>query len=657
MKRVGAPAVSPNGKWVVFPVLEPAYDERDQVSDLWIVPADGSAPARRLTHTKAGESGVVWSPDSSSIAFTSRREGDEASQVYVLHVSQPGEARRITNLLHGASAPRWRPDGGALLFTSTVYPGAADDEANRAIAGERKARKHKARVYESFPVRHWDHWIDEPRVHLLVQELAEGSKARDLFAGSKLAAAPGFGGVMGSTSDELPAVWTPDGQSVIFAATTGRDTAAFAEVRTHLYQVSANGGEPAAITAGSDSFTNPVFRPDGKAFYALAEAGTGKNYNLARIVRFSWPQAGRPQVIAPAFDRSADTIAFSPDSKTVYTTAEDAGHVKVYSLPAEGGAATLALDAPRGQYTNLAIGGAVMAATFDSAVQPPEVVRIDIAAGRHQALTRFNADAAARIDWKPLEEFWFTSKGGRRIHNLIALPPGFDPSRKYPLISIIHGGPHTMHKDYFFLRWNPHLLAAPGYVILMTNYTGSTGFGEAFAQAIQGDPLRTPGAEIDQAADEAVKRYPYIDATRLAAGGASYGGHLANWLQASTTRYKCLLSHAGLINLESQWGTSDTIYSREVSNGGPVWEQGPVWREQNPIRHAARFRTPMMLTVGENDFRVPLNQTLENWSVLQRLKIPRQLIVFPDANHWILKGEDNRFFYGEVHAWFARWLR
>jgi dipeptidyl aminopeptidase/acylaminoacyl peptidase len=206
------------------------------------------------------------------------------------------------------------------------------------------------------------------------------------------------------------------------------------------------------------------------------------------------------------------------------------------------------------------------------------------------------------------------------------------------------------------LRWNYHLLAAPGYVLLLTNYTGSTGFGEAFAQGIQGDPLKTPGDELNEAADEAIKRYAFIDNTRQCAGGASYGGHLANWLQASSTRYRCLVSHAGLVNLEAQWGTSDTIYGREVNLGGPPWEQAAVWREQNPIRYAAQFRTPTLVTVGENDFRVPLNNTLEYWSALQRMRVPSKLLVFPDENHWILKGENSKFFYAEVQAWLARWL-
>jgi dipeptidyl aminopeptidase/acylaminoacyl peptidase len=239
---------------------------------------------------------------------------------------------------------------------------------------------------------------------------------------------------------------------------------------------------------------------------------------------------------------------------------------------------------------------------------------------------------------------------------MIALPPSFDESKKYPLLVLIHGGAANMWRDQFFVRWNYHLLAAPGYVVLLTDYTGSSGYGEKFGQDIQFDPLKGPAEEINEAADEAIRRFPFIAGTRQAAAGAGYGGHLVNWLQATTSRYKCLISHAGLIDLESQWGTSDGIYHREVEMGGPFWEGGKGWQEQNPIRFAKNFRTPILLSVGDHDFRVPMNQTLENWSVLQRLRIPSKLIVWEDENHWISRGEDGRFFYQEVRAWLAKYL-
>ncbi|HYR26971.1 MAG TPA: prolyl oligopeptidase family serine peptidase, partial [Thermoanaerobaculia bacterium] len=294
---------------------------------------------------------------------------------------------------------------------------------------------------------------------------------------------------------------------------------------------------------------------------------------------------------------------------------------------------------------------------WSSSVDPAEVVRIDLAKMSHRNLTEFNVEAARNIDWQPPEHFWFTSKRGRKIHNFIVKPAGFDPSKKYPLFVLIHGGAHNMWRDQISLRWNYHLLAKPGYVMLMTNYSGSTGFGDEFAQSIMNDPLRGPADELIEAADEAIKRYPFVDASRQVAGGASYGGHLANALEAwSGTRFKALISHAGLVNLESQWATSDVIFHRELGAGGPVWEQGEVWKTQNPIRYAAQFKTPMLLSVGEKDYRVPLNNTLEMWSVLQRLQVPSRLLVWPEENHWILNAENSRVFYKEVDEWLRRWV-
>jgi dipeptidyl aminopeptidase/acylaminoacyl peptidase len=318
----------------------------------------------------------------------------------------------------------------------------------------------------------------------------------------------------------------------------------------------------------------------------------------------------------------------------------------------------MAVEPSRGVYTSLAAATntPVIVAQWGSSVDPAEIVRVDPTTNSHRNLTDFNVEKARSIDWQPPRHFWFTSSRGRRIHNMIVLPPAFDETKKYPLLVLIHGGAANMWRDQISLRWNYHLLARPGYVLLMTNYTGSTGFGEQFARNIQGDPLKGPADEINEAADEAIKRFPFIDASRQAAGGASYGGHLTNWLEATATRYKCLVSHAGLSNLQTQWGTSDVIYGREMMLGGPYWDGGAVWREQSPTTYAKNFKTPILLSVGEHDFRVPMNNTLEMWAALQRMRVPSRLLVWPEENHWILNGDDSRYFYKEVADWLAHWL-
>ncbi|MBL8139557.1 MAG: S9 family peptidase [Acidobacteria bacterium] len=659
MPRIGAPAVSPDGKWIVYARTEPAYDDKDQSSDLWIVPADGSRAPRKLTATRAGEGGAAWSPDSTRLAFTARRDGDEASQIYVLDMAGGGEAQRLTSISTGASSPRWRPDGGALLFSSTLPGGAASDDESRKVADERKKRKTSARVYTGFPIRYFDRWLDDGRPAIFVVD-ATGGAPRNVLANTVLSRSPGFAGAPTDSGQSLDPVWAPDGQSIVFTAITNANALAYQDATVSLFQIAVAGGEPKAITPAGASYGRPVFNPAGTHLFALREAASDRIYNLPRLVRFAWPAMGAPQPVTGTFDRPVGSLAIAPDGATVYFTAEDLGLEKLYRVAATGGAVTEVGTSTSGVYGALAIpakaGATRLFGIWESSVNPAEVVSIDPATGARTHVTRVNVDTAASIDWQAPQHFTFASARGKTIHNMVVLPPAFDPAKKYPLLVLIHGGPHSMWRDQITLRWNYHLLASPGYVVLLTNYTGSTGFGEKFAQDIQLDPFAGPGQEVIEAADAAIARFSYIDATRQCAGGASYGGHLANWLQGVTTRFKCLVSHAGLIDAESQWGTSDTIYSRELMNGGPPWEQGRVWREQNPIRLAAKFKTPVLVTHGERDYRVPLNHAIEYWSVLQRLQVPSRLVVFPDENHWILKAENSRFFYQEVHAWLGTYL-
>ena len=665
MRRVGAPVPSPDGKWAAVAVTSPAYEAKDQTADLWLVPLDGSSAPRQLTRTRAPESGAVWSPDSARLAFTTKRDGDEVAQIYLLDVARGGEAVRITSLSTGARTPKWSPDGQRLLFVSDVYPEAANDEANQRAAKAAKARKHTGRVYDGFPIKYWDRWLDEKKTHLLVQEAQPDAVARDLLVGTKLARQAGFAGRPADAGEELPAEWAPDGQSIVFIATSNRNRGAFENARTHLFQVALAGGEPRQLTADQDNYSELEFRPDGRALLVeVSKGGDGKTYHHARIASFPWPfDVARRVVLTASLDLAMAKFAVSEDSATVYFTAEAGHRLKLYSVPAAGGPVRGHELTAEGCLGGLGVGGGRLVATHESVVHPPEIVSLDPVAGRLRVLTHFNDERVAPLDLAPLEEFTTVSPKGWPVHSFLVRPPGFDPTKKYPLFVMMHGGPAPQFKDQWVLRWNYHLFAAPGYVVLLTNYSGSSGYTEAFGQAIQLDPLQGPANEINQAADEAIRRFPFIDGTRQAAGGASYGGHLANWLQATTTRYKCLVSHAGLVNLESQWATSDTVYSRELNNGGPVWEQGPVWHLQNPVRFAGNHAkktgwiTPVLVTVGELDYRVPANNTYEYWTYLQRLQVPSRLISFPDENHWILKGENSRFWFGEVHGWLAKWLR
>lgn len=660
MRRLGSPALSPDGRLAVVSVTEPSYVKDEVVSDLWLITVDGGAPPRRLTSTPAVESDAAWSPDATRLAFATRRGHDDVNQIYVLDMTGPGEAQRVTGLSTGAATPAWSPDGTHLAFESRVFPGAADDEANRKRKEELEKRDYDVSAYERFPIRRWDHWLDEREVHLFVQEAVAGAPPRDLLAGTQLVTENGFDGYPTLSSSSLQAVWTPGGDALVFVATTNRNESAYAFPVYSLYRVAVEGGEPERLTRGTTSYSDPRFTLDGRSLLVSSEIQDGHAYHLERLVRFTWPVTGvPPTAVSPGFDRPLAGLALSPDGG-LFLLATDTGRVRVFHQP-DGATMPRLLDAEsRGVYAGLdaARRGTTghLVARYEDSAHPAEIVRIDPRTGKHTPLTTFNRDRVRDLDWPPFEEMWITSSRGRRIHSWIAFPPGFDSSKKYSLVVMIHGGPHSSSTDAGHVRWSPQLLAAPGYVVVMPDYTGSVGYGEESAQAIEGDPLRTPGQEILEVVDAALERYPFLDASRLAATGASYGGHLINWLQATTDRFRCLVGHAGLISLEGQWATSDSIYHREVNNGGPPWGKSTIWRDQSPATYAGRFSTPQLLTIGEKDFRVPINQTLAAWTYLKRRQIPSRLIVFHDANHWIMNGGDARYFWQEAHAWLARYL-
>ena len=665
MPRVGGPALSPDGTRAIVSVHHPAYDSEDAESNLWLVQVDGSEPPRQLTFSTGSESHVTWSPNGQRIAFSALRDGDDTAQIHVLDLSGGGEARPVTNISTGARRPVFSPDGDRIAFTSTVHPDAMDDEDSRRIREEEESRDHHVLTYTGFPIRNWNNWLLERQPRVFVQTIGEPD-AVDLLAGTDLVAHPGYDGARTAGGSELSPVWAPDGESLIFVASRNRDRFAFDFTHSDLWQVPAGGGEPQRLTgddddpSGADSWSGPTFSADGLTLFVRRTPRTEYVFNSSRLVAMDWPGMDNVREIVLPDTRSVRGFVVAPSGEEVFILGQDAGLVRIYQASSSGGEAQPAFEQTVGVYSNLAMssnpGQPTLVANFEAAGQFSEVVRVDLEEGRHEKLTGFTTEKTADLDLQPVEHFWFESEEGLQIHNLLVRPAGFDPSREYPLLVLMHGGPHSMWTDSPHIRWNYHLLAGSDYVVLLTNFKGSTGFGEDFARAIQGDPLRGPANEINQAADVAVERFGFIDGDRQCAGGASYGGHLATWRQSSTDRYRCLISHAGLVNLITQWGTSDAVYHREANLGGPPWEIPEVWLDQNPLMYADRWQTPVLVTIGKKDERVPLSNVLEYWTALQRQQIESRLLVYPDEDHWIMSGPNSRHFYGEVADWLERWL-
>ncbi|MEE4296432.1 MAG: S9 family peptidase [Wenzhouxiangella sp.] len=662
MPRVGGPVISPDGTKAIFSVHHPAYDDEEAESNLWLVLTDGSQPPRQITFSAGSEAHVNWSPDSQRIAFTAAREPEEPGQIHVLDLASGGEARPVTSISTGASRPVFSPDGTRIAFLSHVHRDALTDEDSERIAEEEEERKENVLTYTGFPIRNWNTYLNDYQPRLFVQTIGE-TEAIDLLAGSELLGLPGYDGVRSAGSSRLHHVWTPDGESLVFVASSNRDRFAHDWTSNDLWMVSASGGEPERLTgdgSGGDSWASPQFSPNGESLYAHRSPRTDFVFNATRLVEMEWPERSEVREISLPDARSVRDFVVAPDAGMVYLLGQDAGLVRIYAArPAETTAAP-AFDQDQGVYGNLSIAGnpdnPVLIGSYQEATKFSEVVRIDVAAGRHQPLTAFTTPRLAELDLQPVEHFWFESDEGRDIHNMIVRPAGFDPDEEYSLLVLMHGGPHSMWPDSPHIRWNYHLLAGTDHVVLLTNYKGSTGFGEDFARAIQGDPLRGPANEINQAADVAIERFDFIDEDRQCAAGASYGGHLANWMQGATDRYRCLVSHAGLVNLITQWGTSDAVYHREANLGGPPWEMPEVWLDQNPLMYAENWQTPVLVTIGKLDERVPLSNVLEYWTALQRQQVESRLLIYPEEDHWIMSGPNSRHFYGEVADWLNRWV-
>jgi dipeptidyl aminopeptidase/acylaminoacyl peptidase len=646
MRRVGNPAPSPDGQWIVFSLGDVDYEDDKSETNLWIMRADGS-DQRPLTTAKGTESSPAWSPDSSNVAFVARRDGE--NEIYLLDLNHGGEARQLTKLPTGAGGPKWSPDGKFILFNSAVFPDCGDMDCNEKKAKEWKERKVKAQTFDELPFRTWDTWRSPRRNHLFIIP-AQGGEARDLLAGADLESPPWPQG----GPDEYS--WNPDGQEIAFVAAVKEQRDQRQYVPTDIFTVSINGGSPKDLTnTPALSEGAPAYSPDGRwlAYMVAYSTVAYKNRHLVRRDR----QNGQVTDLIEAWDRSAGNFVWSPDSKTIYLEAEEDGVVKVWALSVQGGVPKeLAGEAT---YGGVAMPGTgmVLYATKQRSTMPAEICSLSTTGGTSKQLTDFNRTRRERIDWQEIEPFWYDGADGARSHGWLIKPPSFDPNKKYPLILLVHGGPYGAWEDSFHYRWNLQLFAAPGYVVIALNPRGSTGFGERYAAEIGGDWGGKVYRDLMLGVDYCLKTYPFIDGQRMAAAGASYGGYMMNWMLGHTDRFKAIVSHAGVYDAVSMYGATEIPWFMEENFGGAPWRSTEDYKKFSPHLSAANFKTPTLVSHGELDYRVPVAQGFELFTTLQRLNVPSRLLYFPDENHWVLKPANSKRWYEEVNAWFARWLK
>jgi dipeptidyl aminopeptidase/acylaminoacyl peptidase len=640
--RIADPQISPDGRTVAFVVQTPDVEKNTRPKQIWTVSIDGSRP-RPIT-TIGNNDRPRWSFDSKQIAFESDRGG--SSQIWLMN-ADGSEARQVTRLSTEASGVLFFPDGKSLLFVSEVYPDCPDEACNKTRVEAEKNSKVKARIYTTLLYRHWTEWQTARRRHLFVVPV-EGGEPKDVTPAARQHVPPfSLGGPDGYAiapdSKEICYVMNPDNDQ---ATTTNSD----------IFVVPAGGGESRKITLNTAADTSPVYSPDGKYLAYRAQFRAGYESDRWRLMVVD-RATGKASNVTEGLDRPVESMSWSPDSTRLFFTIEDRGRQTIHMVAATGGAArTIATGASVLGDVQFTPDGRTMIYTQQSGSSPVEIYRVSSSGGSATALTHINDALLAQYELTPLEEIWTEGAEKARVQSFTLKPPGFDASKKYPVLFLIHGGPQGAWQESWTYRWNPQVFASAGYFVVMPNPRGSTGFGQQFTDEINSDWGGKVYDDIMAVVDQ-VAALPYVDPDRLAAAGGSYGGYMANWILGHSQRFKALVSHAGVFDLRSMAGETEELWFPLWEFRGMPWDNPEVYQRWSPSHYIQDFKTPTLVIHGELDYRVPLGQGLQLFTALQMQKVPSKLLLFPDEGHWILKPQNSRLWYQSFIEWIGEWTK
>lgn len=643
--RLGAPRISPDGNWVAFVVMRSDVAKNSSVTNLWMMPAAGGVP-RQLTFGGAGANADPhWSPDSRALYFVSTRAGNKP-QLFRLPVTG-GEAKQITNLPTGVGGYVLSPDGRTLAVTATVFPACSDMACNEKQAKERDDNPVKARVITEIPFRRWDTWVDGKRNHIFVMS-SEGGEAKDLTPGD-------VDSPIWTQDGGEEVAFSPDSQELSFSRYSENESLTG---NSDLYVIPVTGGVPKAITTNKSSDGGPRYSPDGRYIAYNATLRPMQEADLSRLFVYD-RKTGESRNISEALDRSIAAYRWSADSQSLYVTYEDRGVTPISRIDVAARKVTpLVTDGTSGD-VEVSADGRFLVFSNMTFSRPKELFRLDLGAtgaAMPAALTRMNEELLRDIELGEFSSFTYRGWNGETVQAWRLKPPGFDPGRKYPLMLLMHGGPQNQWANLFHYRWNAQLFTAAGYVVIMPNFHGSSGFGLKFMDAIQGQWGGAPYEDQMKAVDVALT-WPYVDSTRLAAAGASYGGYMANWMEGHTDRFRAIVSHDGLYDLVTMMYSTDFVAGRKQQFGGTPWENQQALIDNAPVTYAKNFKTPMLIIHGERDYRVDISQGLAMFQVLQAMQVPSKLLLFTEENHWVTRPADSILWYDTVLAWLDEWVK
>jgi dipeptidyl aminopeptidase/acylaminoacyl peptidase len=644
-ERVSDAAVSPDGKLVTFTVSTPDLDANKSSKDVWVAATDGSS-VRRLTSHPEADSGARFAPDGKSVYFLSSRSG--SSQVWRIAVDG-GEATQVTALPVDVSAVLPFPDGKRLLLAIDVYPDAAtlEESAKRDQAASKS--KQSVRAYDQLPVRHWDSWDEGARSHLFVFHEGRRGELVDLMKGLPYdAPTKPFGGL------EQVAI-AHDGSEVVFTSKmAGRQDAW--STNDDLWVVPSDGSaKPRLLTsANAAADTQPVFSHDGSKLAYLAMARPGFESDRLRVVAIDW-RTKKATTITEGWDRSPSQIVWSKDDRSLFATADDLGHHALFAIDAGSGKVSRIVD--RGTVSDVGVAGDRLVFVHDDLQHPAEVWSADANGGRAHPITHLNDARVASIAWGPTEQMSFEGAKGDTVHAWLVRPPNVPKDARVPVAFLIHGGPQGSFSDHFHYRWNPEVFAGHGYAALMVDFHGSTGYGQAFTDAIRGDWGGAPFDDLMKGLDAALAKYPFLDKDRMAALGASYGGYMINWINGKTDRFKALVCHDGNLDETFAYYETEELWFPEWEHGGVPWENGESYSRQSPMSLVRNWKTPTLVVHGGRDYRVVDAQGIATFTALQRRGVPSRFLYFPEENHWVLKPAHSKRWHEEVLSWIDKYTR